>query len=190
MIWISCDMTYLMKLLGFFYKKSIILKRSKELQHGNTIRYITGAVATFCLPQIQTNSNFTNSNLCLIKYLSEVYSAFILLVLFCLFFLWFWLPDDLLKHWQFQLWNFYKFITAELFFFFLKSNQKSFTFSRINCFNLKYLQQVFAEQAYFISASAVLILIELQKLLKVRFMFICPNFFMHLNIHLISNLLQ
>lgn len=73
----------------------------------------------------------------------------------------------------------------------IKGNQKSFVSSRVNCFNLKYLQQVLAEQIYFILASVDLILIELQKLLKVRFMFILSwFFFMHLNIHLISNLLQ
>lgn len=31
-----------------------------------------------------------------------------------------------------------------------KSNPKSFAFSRVNCFNLKYLQQVFAEKECFV----------------------------------------
>jgi len=53
-----------------------------------------------------------------------------------------------------------------------KSNQKFFASSTINWFNLKHLQQVLADQAYFISATADLILIELQKLLKVSFIFI------------------
>lgn len=42
-------MTYLIKLLGFFYKKSIILKKSKELQHGDTVKDFIWVVATFYL---------------------------------------------------------------------------------------------------------------------------------------------